>query len=255
MEKRKTLDVAVQSYDEARPSYPDDVINWIISITKVSTDKRLLEIGSGTGQATIKFAEKGYGIDCIEPSENLAEILRQKVDPYDVSVNVDAFETWKPEDGFRTPFIFSATAFHRLDANVKYEKCRDFLEEKGYLVLLWNEATEKEIPEVRKAFDLLSEYHSRKETGRKTRDGLRDERSREIRNSGLFDLEYYFEHKWNTVQTREAVTKGFLSQSHYLSLDEEKRVEISPRVEELFDGLDDAIETELYTTVYIARKK
>lgn len=66
MELRESFDSASKTYDDARPSYPDEVIDWIINKTNVSKEERLLEIGSGTGQATIKFAERGYNIHCIE---------------------------------------------------------------------------------------------------------------------------------------------------------------------------------------------
>jgi len=49
MERRASFNTAAKTYDEARPSYPDEVIDWIITRTKISKDETLLEIGSGTG--------------------------------------------------------------------------------------------------------------------------------------------------------------------------------------------------------------
>ena len=74
MKKRESFNCAAKIYDESRPPYPDEVIDWIIERTKVSKNDRLLEIGPGTGQATFKFAESGYKIHCVEMGSNLAEI-------------------------------------------------------------------------------------------------------------------------------------------------------------------------------------
>ena len=60
MERRESFNTAAQLYDEARPSYPDVAINWILDRTNIASDDTLLEIGPGTGQATLKFAERGY---------------------------------------------------------------------------------------------------------------------------------------------------------------------------------------------------
>jgi 2-polyprenyl-3-methyl-5-hydroxy-6-metoxy-1,4-benzoquinol methylase len=53
-------------YEEIRPSYPEELIHDIISITKLKSDGRILEIGAGTGNATIQFANKGYQIRAID---------------------------------------------------------------------------------------------------------------------------------------------------------------------------------------------
>lgn len=47
-------------------SYPEKLIQDIISKTDLKLKDRLLEIGAGNGKATIQFAEKGYEIQIIE---------------------------------------------------------------------------------------------------------------------------------------------------------------------------------------------
>lgn len=255
MELRESFDSASKIYDDTRLSYPDEVIDWIISRTGISGEERLLEIGPGTGQATIKFAERGYNIHCVEMGKNLAQLLMQKCEHLNVTVDISSFEEWKPQRLFETSFIFSATAFHWIDYNIRYKKCYDLLKDNGYLVLLWNVAPETEIPVVKKAYDLLWEHYPEKRKAQKTKPDIKNERKLEIINSGLFTVEDYLDYKWSPPQTRENFTKGFFSQSSYLSLDDEKRKALSTKVEELFMDLSDVIETDFYTTAYIAKKK
>ncbi len=253
MEKNKSFNSAAEIYDESRPSYPDAVIDWIVSRTNISKEGMLLEIGPGTGQATIKFAERGYNIHCVEMGENLAAILKQNTKDYNVSVDVSAFETWEPNTPIKTSFIFSATAFHWIDRSIKYKKCYDLLDDNGFLVLLWNVAAEMDIPEVRRAYELLWEHNPDKKKEIKT--DIRKQTEAEIVNSGIFTLEDYIDYKWKLKQTRDKFTKAFFSQSSFLSLEHEKQKILAAEVQKLFKCLEDEFEADFYTTVYIAKKK
>lgn len=255
MGKRETFDKAAKVYDETRPSYPDEVIDWIIDRTNITAKDKLLEIGAGTGQATRKFAERGYSIHCVEMGKNLADLLIQKYGHYDVTVDVGAFEDWKPKEGFKTPFIFCATAFHWIDENIKYKKCHNLLDDGGHLVLLWNGSIDTSIPEVKKSYDCLWEHYPDKEQSALTIDEIKQARKEEIAESGYFELEDYLDYKWKFKRSKESFTKGFFSQSSYLALDEEKQRTLAAKIYELYADLDDIIEIEFYTTVYIAKKK
>lgn len=70
---RNPWDEVARTYDEARPSYPDQLIEDIIEKARLSPYDRLLEIGAGTGKATIMFVERGFRVHCIEPGPNPAE--------------------------------------------------------------------------------------------------------------------------------------------------------------------------------------
>lgn len=66
MEKRNTFNNIITDYNEARPSYPAELFNDILEFSNISVNDNLLEIGSGTGQATEYFIEKGYPIIGLE---------------------------------------------------------------------------------------------------------------------------------------------------------------------------------------------
>ncbi len=255
MQRKESFNHAAKIYDESRPSYPDEVIDWIIHRTRVTKNDRLLEIGAGTGQATFKFAERGYKIHCIEMGQNLADLLIENGSEYDLTVDVCAFEKWKPKTSFKTSFIFSATAFHWIDHQVKYQKCYDLLTENGYLVLLWHVAPDTQLDQVKKAYDLLWEYCPDRKGTPKANHQLKLDRKVEIENSGYFVLEDYMDYHWKLVENKERLTKAFFSQSSFLSLDKEKQEALRSKVIDLYQSLDDTVEAEIHTTVYIARKK
>lgn len=79
-------------YDEIRPSYPEKLIEDIISKTDLSLNNSILEIGAGTGKATVQFAKKGFAINAIELGEDMAAILKKKCTTYQkVSVDIASF--------------------------------------------------------------------------------------------------------------------------------------------------------------------
>ena len=73
LDSQRFNDVA-NLYDIYRPSYPVELIEDIILFSGIQPEGRILEIGSGTGKATILFAPKRYSILCLEPGQNLIDI-------------------------------------------------------------------------------------------------------------------------------------------------------------------------------------
>ncbi len=254
MEPKDSFDLAPKTYDDGRPPYPDEAIDWIIQRSGIKPEDKLLEIGPGTGQATVKFAQRGYRVHCVERGGNLAEFLRQKCGSDRVTVDVSSFEEWQPQPRYETPLIYIANAFHWLDPAIRFQKCSDLLRAGGTLALLWNLAPYEPPLAVRKAYDLLWEYSPEKSKTPKTKAVMEREWKQEIAESGYFVLEDFLEHPWRLSQTRETITKGIFSQSLFLSLDEGAQKEISTKIEGLLLGLDENIESESFTTVYLARK-
>ena len=251
----ESFDTEAKQYNEGRLSYPDDVINWIIQKTHVSKDEPLLEIGAGTGQATIPFAKRGFSVHCIELGENLADLIIQQTGDYDVTVDVSSFENWKPLKPFSTSFIFSATAFHWVDINIKYKKCHSLLSDGGYLVLMWNDdEPSAKNPIIEEAYKRLFDYYPEKELKIHNVADLNIGRRKEILDSGFFELVDFLHYKWFPIQKREILKKGFFSKASFLSLKQEEQKALSHKINELFAALDDEVETEIHTSVFVAKK-
>ena len=132
------FDQTADYYDQFRPSYPAEIIDMILSTTRVNADSRLLEIGSGSGKATQLFASHSLRIDCIDPGERLVERGRIKfAECQNISFDLGRFEeaALQPK---QYDLIFSAQAFHWIPQLVGYEKCAYTLKDDGYIALFWN---------------------------------------------------------------------------------------------------------------------
>ena len=76
MKPRLIHDQVAQRYDRARPGYPAALFGDIIAYAGLAADARILEVGCGTGQATLSLARRGFALDCIEPGAQMVAIAR-----------------------------------------------------------------------------------------------------------------------------------------------------------------------------------
>ncbi len=125
-------------YDEVRPDYPSELIEMIIAFSHLPSNGRVLEIGTGTGKATKKFAEKGYQITALDISEELLSIAKTNLSLYpNVQYLVSSFEDAKVMNG-EFDLVFAAQAFHWIDPSIGFVKAHSCLKEGGYLALFSN---------------------------------------------------------------------------------------------------------------------
>ena len=74
---KKTFGTISAVYDSARASYPDELIEDIVKISKINATSKILEIGCGSGKATYLFAKRGYTILGIDISFELINFARK----------------------------------------------------------------------------------------------------------------------------------------------------------------------------------
>ena len=133
---RETFDEAAELYDRARPGYPAALFDDLAALACIGPGCRVLELGCGTGQATVPLAERGCAIVCVELGAGMAAVARRKLARFpSVEVVVAPFEDWPlPPEPFDT--VVSATAFHWLDPAVRVAKAADALRPGGALATI-----------------------------------------------------------------------------------------------------------------------
>lgn len=134
--RRTTFGEDAELYDRARPGYPEALYDDLEHLTALGVEKRVLEIGCGTGQATVPLARRGFRIHAIELSATLAQVARRNLRPYpQVTVEVGAFETVStPTEPFDV--VLAASAFHWLDPSIRLRKSADVLRDGGWLAVV-----------------------------------------------------------------------------------------------------------------------
>jgi SAM-dependent methyltransferase len=130
---RETFNEAAELYDRARPGYPAQMFDELAELAGIGTGCRVLEIGCGTGQATVPLAERGYRVVGVELGADLARVARRSLAGLrTVEIVTAAFEDW-PLPGEAFDVVFSATAFHWIDPGVRVSKSANALRLGGAL--------------------------------------------------------------------------------------------------------------------------
>jgi SAM-dependent methyltransferase len=132
---RTTFDEAAELYERARPAYPDELFDDLIAVTGLEPGSRVVEIGPGTGKATLPLAGRGMRVTGIELGASLAALAQRKLAlfPGVQIVNAD-FETWRPE---RADYdaVVAFTSFHWIPPELRYLKSAALLRKGGALAV------------------------------------------------------------------------------------------------------------------------
>jgi SAM-dependent methyltransferase len=134
--RRRTFDKVADLYATARRPYPDEVAADLVRLAGLTRDSAVVEIGCGTGQATLPLAARGLRITCIELGSRLAEIARRNLADYPQVEVVDAdFEQWvAPRHDYDA--VVSFNAFHWIDPARRYQLTAGLLRPHGSLAFV-----------------------------------------------------------------------------------------------------------------------
>lgn len=111
---RTTFDTAAVRYDRARPAYNAAMFEALRQRCELGPGSRVLEIGCGTGQATLPLAQMGCEITAVELGDNLAAIAREKLRTFPgCRVLTGAFESQEIDAG-GFDVVLAATSWHWL---------------------------------------------------------------------------------------------------------------------------------------------
>jgi SAM-dependent methyltransferase len=133
-ERRLTFGKVAELYDRARPSYPEALIEDLIELAGA---ERALEVGAGTGKATVLFAQRSVSVLALEPSAEMAAVARRNCAPFPgVRAKKVEFEHWQPQ-GERFPLLYAAQAWHWVAPERRFTLARSALHEGGLLAPFW----------------------------------------------------------------------------------------------------------------------
>lgn len=131
-ERRLSFGGVAELYDRTRPSYPEELVDDVLAAAGTGP---ALEVGAGTGKATVMFARRGVAITAVEPSAEMAAVLRRNCPQVDVhEADFERFEAATD----RFSLIYSAQAWHWVAPEIRYPKAHALLRRGGLLAAFWN---------------------------------------------------------------------------------------------------------------------
>jgi SAM-dependent methyltransferase len=126
------------AYVNARPDYPEELYQRLLTRCELGPGVSAFEIGAGTGLATRRLLAFGVSpLWVIEPDARLAGFLRERISSDSLRVDQVAFEEAElPEAEFHLGV--AATSFHWLDQGSGLAKVYRSLRSGGWWAMWWN---------------------------------------------------------------------------------------------------------------------
>lgn len=254
---RTTFDEVAHQYDEARPGYPEELIDDVVALATVPPGGNILEIGCGTGQATVPFARRGYRILCLELGGNLAALAAQRCRPYPrVAVQNAAFEDWPLwEKAF--DLVMSAQAFGWIPPEIGFPKAAAALKGTGAIALFVNDHRGADTPFSRAAREFREATVP--QLSGAVREVSLDELERETREQidgcGLFEEVAARRYPWTERYTAGRYVKLLGTYSAVRGLPEETRRAFLDGIGELVERFGGSVVAQYVAMLWVAKVK
>ncbi|MEX1006302.1 MAG: class I SAM-dependent methyltransferase [Acidimicrobiia bacterium] len=255
-EQRLVFGEVAEQYDRARPTYPASLVDDVVAYAGLQDGDRLLEVGCGTGKATVLFSARGFRVVALEPDPGMAAVARRNCVTLPVTVETTSFESWtEPGRTFRA--LLAAQSWHWMRADVRLPKAHALLDPGGAIALFWNQPDWPDSP-LHQAIDAV---YGRVAPGFGDRtpgkSPLLDARGLgidELASSPLFGDVTAVDRAWDAAYDARTYVELLDTQSGHRMLPTEVRAR-------LYDGIRDTIEasggtmTVRYVTdLYLARR-
>ncbi|RIK11453.1 MAG: hypothetical protein DCC49_00695 [Acidobacteria bacterium] len=246
-------------YERTRPSYPEALFDDVLEYCAKATP-RILEIGAGTGKATVSLAKRGVAVVALEPSAEMAEIAKSNLADFDNAKVVEmTFEGW-PEGGAPFDAIVAAQAWHWAEDG-KYERAHRVLGPGGVLAAFWNRAVwpehqlamraavegvylelEPQLLDAPAAFPGLVPY------------GRERVCAAELEASPLFDSPTRAEYGRSTTYSLSSYIDLLGTQSMHRMLEPDRRGRLMAAIAGALETFGDSIDVEIETRLVMARR-
>lgn len=127
-------------YQNARPSYAQELLDFVAQKWGIGEGSQVADIGSGTGILTRQLLGLGARVYAIEPNADMRAKAEELLGghPNFVSVVGTAEQTTLPDHSVH--LVTAASAFHWFDPERFRQECDRVLLPGAPVVLLWNEA-------------------------------------------------------------------------------------------------------------------
>jgi SAM-dependent methyltransferase len=142
-ERRLSFGSVAEQYDRHRPGYPPELVDDVLTYAGAHAGDRALEVGAGTGKATLMFAQRGLKVTALEPDVEMAAVASERAATAGLAINLitsdfeTAFDTHAlPEHAFK--LLLSGTAWHWVTRSLRNELAARALVTGGTLAPFWN---------------------------------------------------------------------------------------------------------------------
>ncbi|WP_420111551.1 class I SAM-dependent methyltransferase [Pseudactinotalea sp.] len=209
-----SFDSAADTYERARPGYPDDAVDWLLR----SRPREVLDLGAGTGKLTRALVDRVETIHAVDPSPNMLAQLSATVPSARTAVGTaEAI----PLPDASVDAVLAAQAWHWVDPERAVPEVRRVLRPGGVLGLIWN-VRDESVPWVARLTEIMQGSAAERYIAG---DGVGDD---------LGPVERLTV-SWERPFTRESLLDLVASRSYIITATPKVRADILAQVSELLD--------------------
>ncbi len=129
----------VTNYVRYRPSYPQTLVDTLISYCKLSDQSVIADIGSGPGTFSELLLNRHYRVTGVEPNKEMRETAEHQ---YSAKSNFSSVDGTSESTGLKdcsVDLITAAQAFHWFDLKKTREEFNRILKPDGSIAVIWNQ--------------------------------------------------------------------------------------------------------------------
>lgn len=128
-------------YERGRPSYPADVVAFLVDRLDISAGRRVVDLAAGTGKLTRLLVPTGAEVIAVEPVAAMRDKLTATAPD---ATALDGTAEALPFDDATIDAMTVAQAFHWFDTEAAMAEIARVLRPGGALALVWNERDVRE---------------------------------------------------------------------------------------------------------------
>jgi SAM-dependent methyltransferase len=255
--RRTVFGEVADAYEAGRPAYPERLVDDVLAFAALD-GAPALEVGAGTGKATVAFAERGVAVTCLEPDERMAALLARKVEAHRrVSVVISSLEQYDGLDQ-RFGLLYAAQSWHWVDPEKSWDLACQALRPGGALALFWNNIL---VPEGELNAALLGVYERHDSPAlaegtlqRPPAPALESTASKNLSADERFTDVSFPTYPWSHTFTTDSYLHYLDSISAYRILPADRRAAVFADLRQVLDEHGGSFEPESVTVVVLGRK-
>ena len=159
VERGRSFDAWASEYDRYRPTYPSELFTFIAVELELPQTPRVVDLGAGTGRASIAMASLGWRVTAVEPGGPMLDVQRARAE--DEGVPIEAIQATAEATGLPAASFDLATAaqaFHWFDKGAALAEIARIVRPGGGIALFWNVRDEERSPFVADYHHVLERY-------------------------------------------------------------------------------------------------